>query len=110
MIAPFPETERAMSESRLKKIAVTLRAREDGGLHIHSADVPGLHLSGPDPQAVWSKLPKAVRALLAANAGLIVSAVYLPELGPTFVQFSEQDVAMHVRLATVIVEFEPLAA
>lgn len=51
-----------------KEITVKLCPREDGGLRVYSTDVPGLHLSGADPQAVMACILTAARELLRLNA------------------------------------------
>ena len=94
----------------VQKLVVTLTDREDGGVHIHSLDVPGLHLSGADRAATWSKVPEAVKALMAANKGRRVLQVYLPAFEAAIGGPSPRDVAVHVRSTAVYVELEPLAA
>jgi hypothetical protein len=54
------------------KVAVTCQLREDGGLRIWSDDVPGLLLSGPDPDAVLADVIPALAALFKHNRGMDV--------------------------------------
>lgn len=68
-----------MRTGEMMRLTVTIEDREDGGLHVRSRDVPGLHLSGADKARVWSMVAPAVKALLEANRGVRAKAVFLPE-------------------------------
>lgn len=46
------------------KITVILERRGDGGLRVCSDDLPGLILSGADPQKVAADIPTAIQVLL----------------------------------------------
>lgn len=52
---------------RRRTITLTLREREDGGLQVISEDVPGLYLSGKDPEAVMSDVGPALYVILTHN-------------------------------------------
>lgn len=47
---------------------IKLQRREDGGLCVWSDDVPGLVLSGPDPQAIMRDVWPALEALRTYNS------------------------------------------
>ncbi len=51
---------------RLTQCAIELiyDKRDDGRFHIHSPDLPGLHLIGPDPSALVSDLDAVLRDML----------------------------------------------
>lgn len=51
-----------------RHITLFLEAREDGGLHVSSPDLPGLILSGPDQAAVMAKVMPAIDALEEARS------------------------------------------
>ena len=50
---------------RFIKVVVTFERRDDGGLRAYSADAPGLHLSGPDPELVFRDVIPALETLFA---------------------------------------------
>jgi hypothetical protein len=68
--------------ARIKNVRLVLEPREDGGLRIHSPDVPGLHLSGADRQHVWACVEPGIVRLLSANQGVEVLNVEIPRLVP----------------------------
>lgn len=57
---------------RYLKVAVTFERRPDGGLRAFSADVPGFHLSGPDPEAVFNDVVPALETLFKCNRNMAV--------------------------------------
>ena len=57
---------------RYLKVVVTCKRRDDGGLQVWSEDVPGLLLSGPDPDAVLEDVIPALEALFKHNRGMDV--------------------------------------
>lgn len=62
------EPARLRSCSPKKKIQVTIERRDDGGLRIYSADLPGLVLSHSDARAVLADLGPALAVLLGLSA------------------------------------------
>lgn len=48
-----------------REITIRLIRREDDGLRIYSEDVPGLILSGPDPDEVMANVLPALQELKA---------------------------------------------
>lgn len=56
------------------KIVVNVEMREDGGLRVWSADVPGLVLSHQDPQKVIDDIKPALETILSALMGCEVRA------------------------------------
>lgn len=59
----MPETDEDDILKLPKGMTLTLEAREDGGLRISSEQMPGLILSGHDPDAVMAKVLPAITAL-----------------------------------------------
>ncbi len=53
-------------------ICIVTEDRDDGGLRIHSPDVPGLHLSGANRDAVMRDVIPAIKHLFKANNGVDV--------------------------------------
>ena len=51
------------------KIVLKIQQRKDGGVRVWSDDVPGLVLSGPDPEAVRRDVRPAVEEILSARLG-----------------------------------------
>jgi hypothetical protein len=65
-------------------IALELRfdRHEDGRVHIHSPDLPGLHLAGMNVDALRGDLESVLRDLLKANAAATVERLhFFPNLG-----------------------------
>jgi|GEM_PF-4715513 len=56
------------------KIVVNVEVREDGGLRVWSADVPGLVLSNKNPEKVISDIKPALEAILSAYMGCNIRA------------------------------------
>lgn len=52
---------------RTVAIEITAQPREDGGLRIWSETLPGLTLSGADPDSVWRDVGPAIATLLRRN-------------------------------------------
>lgn len=89
---------------QVKRLTLELMDRDDGGLHISSPDVPGMHLSGADRVRVWTFVAPAITDLLLRNQGLKVSHVYLPAEEVAFTGPSPRTVPAHARCATVVVD------
>jgi predicted RNase H-like HicB family nuclease len=59
----------AQRADRYLKVSVIFEKREDGGLRAYSDDVPGLVLSGADPEAVYNDVIPALETLFEHNRG-----------------------------------------
>ena len=94
------------AQASVKRLTLSLTTREDGGLHISSPDVLGMHLSGADPIQVWTKVAPAITALLLENYGQRVSHIYLPAEEVALSGPSPREIAAHARCTTVMVELE----
>lgn len=62
-----------MSETSIK-ITVTFEKRDDGGLRVWSADVPGLVLSHANIDGVLEDVKTAIEVILSARLGQQVAA------------------------------------
>jgi predicted RNase H-like HicB family nuclease len=62
---------------RLTECAIEVRydKREDGRFHIHSPDLPGLHLVGPDPDALMADLEPVLREMLRVTTSQAVDTM-----------------------------------
>ena len=60
------------SQTLVATITIMYQHRGDGGLRVKSPDVPGLHLSGADPNEVWADIKPAVEMLFRDNYGIEV--------------------------------------
>ena len=81
-------------DSRLSLAAIVrilVEDRGDGGVRIHSPDVPGLHLSGPDREAVARDLCPAIEILFRENRGVEVTAIPLVSLADDEARFVSDD-------------------
>jgi len=73
--------------SRPNVIAIELRfdRHDDGRVHIHSPDLPGLHLAGTNLDALRGDLDSALRDLMSGNANASVERIhYIPNLANQF--------------------------
>lgn len=59
----MPETDEGDILKLPKGMTITLEAREDGGLRIWSEQMPGLILSGIEPQSVMAIVLPVIAAL-----------------------------------------------
>lgn len=63
------------------KIELIFEKRPDGRYYIHSSNVPGLHLAGPDLAALCADIEPAVKDLLKGNMQIDVDEVrWIPTL------------------------------
>jgi hypothetical protein len=72
----------AMAVSLPVKVVIFER-REDGGLRVHSDDVPGFVLSHSDPMAVLSDVKPALEQILSHIHGVPIEVRQLAETIPT---------------------------
>jgi hypothetical protein len=64
---------------------VKFEKRSDGRFHIHSPEIPGLHLAGRDLAKIRADLEILVRDLLYFNQNIVVDALsWVPSLEDTF--------------------------
>ena len=63
--------------SRLTECGIELiyDRRDDGRFHIHSPDLPGLNLIGPDPGVLVADLEPVLRDMLHASTGRTVDTM-----------------------------------
>jgi hypothetical protein len=55
--------------------------RSDGRFHIHSPNIPGLHLAGPDLDAIKVDVEPLIKDLLFHNSGIVVDTIeWIPSL------------------------------
>jgi predicted RNase H-like HicB family nuclease len=55
--------------------------REDGGFHVYSPDVPGLHLHGSDLAAIRAEIEPIIKDLLYYNLKVIIDNIrWVPSL------------------------------
>jgi len=77
-------------------VSVTLEDREDGGLRVFSADLPGLILSGIDKEAVCSNIAPAIQAIFG-HQGIEVRVRSARPLNEVLQSGSPREVDMHVQ-------------
>ncbi|MCK6452655.1 MAG: hypothetical protein L6R19_17675 [Alphaproteobacteria bacterium] len=64
--------------------------RGDGRIHVHSPNVPGLHLAGDDLDAIRADIEPIVKDLLYYNSNLIVDQIHwVPGLEEVVRQMAE---------------------
>jgi hypothetical protein len=62
-------------------IQLVFDKRHDGRIHVHSPNVPGLHLAGSDLQSIESDIEPIVKDLLLHNANMVVDRIrWVPSL------------------------------
>lgn len=64
-----------MSDDSEFEIRLVYDQRVDGRFHIHSPNVPGLHVSGHDLAELTVDIEPLVRELLLRNSGIVVDSV-----------------------------------
>lgn len=70
--------KRAMSEF---VIQLLFDKRSDGRFHVHSPNVPGLHLAGKSIELIRGDIEPVVRDLLFYNSGMVVDQIrWVPSL------------------------------
>jgi hypothetical protein len=78
----FVEREMTMPDNNNEfEIRLIYDRRTDGRYHIHSPSIPGLHLTGPDLDAIKVDIDPLVRELLLKNSGVVVDTIkWVPPL------------------------------
>lgn len=84
-------------------VTVTLEDRTDGGLRVHSEDLPGLILSGSNKRAVCERIAPAIRALLEHKGISVASVEPSQPINDVIRQPSPRDLAMRVQHHEVFV-------
>lgn len=92
--------------NKVEVVTVILTDRGDGGLFVHSDDLPGLILAGTDKHAVCDCIPPAIAALYE-HAGITVSVRSETPFEETLKLKSPRAVDMHVQ--RFLVEFKQAA-
>jgi hypothetical protein len=72
---------------------------ENGGVYVHSAQVPGLHLMGKCFQDMKGALERAITRLFRDNEGKSVSVIWLTSAGDAMPEMT--DVASHLERIAV---------
>ena len=74
------------SQALVASITIMYQPRGDGGLRVKSDDVPGLHLSGADPDEVWADIKPAIEMLFRDNHGIEVEVWPMAESVHEFIE------------------------
>jgi hypothetical protein len=86
----------AMDMARLTVVTVTLTDREDGGLQVHSDDLPGLILSGSDRSVIAAAIIPAIQAIFK-HKGMDVTVRPTKPIAEVLQSKSPRDVDVHVQ-------------
>lgn len=86
----------AKAMARLTVVTVTLTDREDGGLQVHSDDLPGLILSGPDRAQVAAAIIPAIQAIFK-HKGMDVTVRPTKPIGQVLQSKSPRAMDVHVQ-------------
>jgi hypothetical protein len=89
--------ERNIMNDGILTLTVTLEDREDGGVRVSSADLPGLILSGSDKHKVLGSVSLAIAALLEHSGLENVTVKPAKSLAEILNGKNPQDVDMHVQ-------------
>ena len=74
-----------MSSPNTVAIELRFNRRDDGRYHIHSPDLPGLHLAGMDIEALRGDFQSAIRDLIDANIKTPIERLhFFPNLASLF--------------------------
>jgi predicted RNase H-like HicB family nuclease len=70
-----------MTENPTFAVELLFDKRTDGRFHVHSPSVPGLHLAGPDLEAIRGDIEPVLKDLLYHNSKMIVDRIeWVPSL------------------------------
>lgn len=97
-----------MDTARLTVVTVTMADREGGGLRVHSDDLPGLILSGPDRDKVAAAIIPAIHAIFK-HKGLDVTVRPTRPISEVLQLKSPREMDMHVHHEQFVIEL-PAAA
>ncbi|WP_421730769.1 hypothetical protein [Brevundimonas sp.] len=86
-----------MTSPRFMVVTVTFHEREDGGMRVSSADLPGLLLSGSDKEHVFKMIAPSIGALLKRKGIAPVHVECAISLDEALKRSTPCDVDMHVR-------------
>jgi hypothetical protein len=98
----------AMAMARLTVVTVTLTDREDGGLQVHSDDLPGLILSGSDKSKVAAAIIPAIRAIFK-HKGMDVGVLPTKPIAEVLRSKSPRDMDLHVQHEQFVIELPEAA-
>lgn len=96
-----------MQNQDVMVVSVTLDDRDDGGLRVYSADLPGLILSGSDKARVFSDIGPAIQAIFH-HQGMDVTVRSARPLSEVMKAEGSRNVDMHVQ--QFVVEMKLAAA
>lgn len=75
------ESSAAQHDTREFAIQLLFARRNDGRFHVHSPNVPGLHLAGRDLAAIRSDIEPIIKDLLYFNSKVIIDEIrWVPSL------------------------------
>lgn len=97
-----------MVMTRLTVVTVTLTDREDGGLRVHSDDLPGLILSGSDRAKVADAIIPAIQAIFK-HKGMDVTVRPTKPIAEVLQSKSPRDMDMHVQQEQFVIELPEAA-
>lgn len=81
-----------MEQKHGYKIELLFDREADGYFHVHSPDVPGLHLAGMNLADICADIPIVVRNLLLRNKSVVAEDVqWLPSLADIQKRFPERE-------------------
>lgn len=67
------------------RISVSFEGRPDGGLRVHSDDIPGFVLSHPDAEAVMYDVEPALKTIVSEMVGApVIISLVGPRAAPWF--------------------------
>jgi hypothetical protein len=99
----------ATDMSRLTVVTVVLEDTEDGGLRVHSENLPGLILSGDNRAKVASKIVPAIRALFEHHGIKDVRVIPARPISEVLEGKSPRNMHVHIHHELFVVEL-PTAA
>lgn len=92
-----------MTETKnLTTVCVMLEDRPDGGLRVHSTELPGLILSGADKRKVTEQIAPAISALLWHQRKIVATVTAARNLHDVLGEPSPRLVDMNVHSQTLV--------
>ena len=104
----FSATREAVAMARPTVVTVTLTDREGGGLRVHSDDLPGLILSGPDRSQVAAAIIPAIEAIFK-HKGMAVTVRPTKPIAEVLQSKSPRDMDVHVQHEQFVIELPEAA-
>jgi len=96
-------------QPQLTIVTVTIEDREDGGLRVHSDDLPGLILSGSRKEEVVRKIVPAIQALFEFKGFGQVTVRPAKPVYEILKLASPRDIDVHVQHEQFVVEMQAAA-